>query len=378
MYPGGQALSEIVNPILIFLACALGALGVVLAMPRRKLNALPVGAILAGAGAGVIMIALTLVALDRDQLPNIYFHIFAIVALGGALRMITHSRPVYAALYFILTIIATAGLFLILSAEFMAFAMIIIYAGAILITYLFVLMLATQAPVEEETDRLADYDASAREPILATIAGFAMLAILTTIVFGGAGALESRGPIRSDAELLAALPKKTESRLRDAGLLGETQSLQRVDERTGEFSDIGRLALVTDDEGQAAFLLDEASLAAAAEAAVVAVDVDADPAAEAVAVVMVPGPFVPVPSDVNPDNVERVGYNLLYDHPGAIEIAGIILLMAMIGAVVLSRRQIEIDEAEKQTQARAQAADQSARHLGDRPAKTSVGTEDLA
>ena len=40
------------------------------------------------------------------------------------------------------TIIASAGLFLILSAEFMAFALIIVYAGAILITYLFVIMLA--------------------------------------------------------------------------------------------------------------------------------------------------------------------------------------------------------------------------------------------
>ena len=352
-------MSEIVNPVLIFLACALGALGVVLALPRRKLNAQPVGAILAGAGAGVVMIALTLVALDRAQLPNIYFHIFAIVALGGALRMITHPRPVYAALYFILTVIATAGLFLILSAEFMAFAMIIIYAGAILITYLFVLMLATQAPVEEESDRLAEYDASAREPVLATVAGFAMLAILTTIVFGGAGALESRGPIRSDAELLAALPKRTEIMLRDAGTLGEDQRLQRVDERTGAFSETGRLALGTTPEGDPAFTLDAASREGLGSRNAS----DTSNATEA---------DIPVPANLGVSNVERLGYNLLYDHPGSLEIAGIILLMAMIGAVVLSRRQIEIDEAEKQTQARAQAAHQATRHLVERP----TGAED--
>lgn len=47
-----------------------------------------------------------------------------------------------------------------------------------------------------------------------------------------------------------------------------------------------------------------------------------------------------------------VGRNLLADHPGTIEIAGVILLMAMLGATVLSRRQVEIDEAAKAHEAR--------------------------
>ena len=47
-----------------------------------------------------------------------------------------------------------------------------------------------------------------------------------------------------------------------------------------------------------------------------------------------------------------VGSSLLVDHPGAIEIAGVILLMAMLGATVLSRRQVEIDEAAKAHEAR--------------------------
>ena len=62
------------------------------------------------------------------------------LGVGSAIRVITHPHPVYAALYFILTIIAMAGLILLLSAEFMAFAVIIVYAGAILVTYLFVIM----------------------------------------------------------------------------------------------------------------------------------------------------------------------------------------------------------------------------------------------
>jgi hypothetical protein len=51
-------------------------------------------------------------------------------------------------------------------------------------------------------------------------------------------------------------------------------------------------------------------------------------------------------------NVEALGFNLLRDHPGAIEIAGVILLMAMLGAVVLSRKQVQLDEDAKMQQAK--------------------------
>ena len=50
------------------------------------------------------------------------------------------------------------------------------------------------------------------------------------------------------------------------------------------------------------------------------------------------------PEELRVRNVEQLGLNLLQDHPGSIEIAGVILLMAMLGAVVLSRRQVQIDE----------------------------------
>ena len=58
------------------------------------------------------------------------------------------------------------------------------------------------------------------------------------------------------------------------------------------------------------------------------------------------------PEDLYATNTEMVGSSLLVDHPGAIEIAGVILLMAMLGATVLSRRQVEIDEAAKAHEAR--------------------------
>ena len=68
---------------------------------------------------------------------------------------------------------------------------------------------------------------------------------------------------------------------------------------------------------------------------------------------------VALPEGAYPLNVESVGFNLLKDHPGSIEIAGVILLMAMLGAVVLSRKQVELDEELKRRQAHtlAESAD---------------------
>jgi hypothetical protein len=56
---------------------------------------------------------------------------------------------------------------------------------------------------------------------------------------------------------------------------------------------------------------------------------------------------VPLPADLEVYNVEGIAFTLLNDHPGSIEIAGVILLMAMLGAVVLARKKVEIDEREK-------------------------------
>src|SRR5688500_18517211 len=55
-----------------------------------------------------------------------YFWIFCAIALVGAMRVVTHPRPVYSALYFVLTVFASAGLFVLLWAEFMAAALVLI------------------------------------------------------------------------------------------------------------------------------------------------------------------------------------------------------------------------------------------------------------
>jgi len=57
-----------------------------------------------------------------------------------------------------------------------------------------------------------------------------------------------------------------------------------------------------------------------------------------------------LPPRVQVTNIDGVGFSLIAEHPMALELAGVILLMALLGAVVLARKQIEIGEAEKTSQ----------------------------
>src|SRR5262249_43718872 len=103
-------MNVLVSPILLFAGCILGALGVGLALPRRGLSPQLLVAIVAGGGLGMIYLALG-TRTGHSDLPNPNFYVFSIIALGAALRVISHPRPVYAALYFILTILASCGLY---------------------------------------------------------------------------------------------------------------------------------------------------------------------------------------------------------------------------------------------------------------------------
>ncbi len=99
---------------------------------------------------------------------ELLFYVFAVTAVGSAALMITDRNPVYAALWFAVTTLAVCGLFLLSSAPFLAAATVIVYAGAIVVTFLFVIMLAQQAGA-------TNYDQRAYQPAAATIAAFVLL-----------------------------------------------------------------------------------------------------------------------------------------------------------------------------------------------------------
>jgi NADH-quinone oxidoreductase subunit J len=99
-------------------------------------------------------------------------------AFGGAALlcgslMITSRNPVHGALWFALATLSVCGLFLLLDAPFLAAATIIVYAGAIIVTFLFVIMLAQQSGS-------ATYDARSHQPLLATVTSFILLGALLT------------------------------------------------------------------------------------------------------------------------------------------------------------------------------------------------------
>lgn len=75
------------------------------------------------------------------SLEVILFFIFGFVAAIAAVMMITRNNPVIAALYLILNMASLAGLYLTLNAQFIAVAQVIVYAGAIMVLFLFVIML---------------------------------------------------------------------------------------------------------------------------------------------------------------------------------------------------------------------------------------------
>ena len=131
-----------------------------------RIHSPPIGCAVLGIGAFTGILAQLPTFYDGQVMPGgTFFLPFALISVISAVQMITTSRPVYAALHFVLVVLASSGLLVTLGAEFLGFAVVIVYAGAILITYMFVLMLAQQAQSPDLEDERPTYDRFAREPI---------------------------------------------------------------------------------------------------------------------------------------------------------------------------------------------------------------------
>jgi NADH-quinone oxidoreductase subunit J len=69
------------------------------------------------------------------------FYLFSVVLLFAAFRVITARNPVYAALFLVLTFFQAAGVWLLLKAEFLAISLVLVYVGAVMVLFLFVVMM---------------------------------------------------------------------------------------------------------------------------------------------------------------------------------------------------------------------------------------------
>ena len=74
-------------------------------------------------------------------LPAIFFYLFAGVCIAAAFMVIAARNPVHSVLFLILAFVNAAGLFILMGAEFLAMILVIVYVGAVLVLFLFVVMM---------------------------------------------------------------------------------------------------------------------------------------------------------------------------------------------------------------------------------------------
>jgi len=157
---------------ILTIATAVGALGMWWLLPSRE----PRGRV---AGAALLAIAL---GFGASQVPPIgnwaeqgIFFVLATVTIVAAIATVTMTNPVYCAIWFALSLLGTAGLFLYTGAQFLAAATIVVYAGAILVTFLFVLMLA-------DPGGRAACDRTSWESLVSATTGVVLIGVLSITV----------------------------------------------------------------------------------------------------------------------------------------------------------------------------------------------------
>ena len=82
-----------------------------------------------------------LIADPAMEFKTILFYIFSTITVAAALRVITARNPVHAALFLVLAFFNVAALWMLLQAEFLALALIMVYVGAVMVLFLFVVMM---------------------------------------------------------------------------------------------------------------------------------------------------------------------------------------------------------------------------------------------
>ena len=147
----------------------LGVVGYMLAAasPERNKN-IPAAVCLLGA---IVAAWFSWWQLGDNVVEDVLFTSFAGLMVMAGCGMQVETRPVYSALWFALVILATCGLFLMQGAPFISAATIIVYAGAIIVTFLFVIILARQTGT-------SNYDVRLMQPMLAMVSGGLLLAAL--------------------------------------------------------------------------------------------------------------------------------------------------------------------------------------------------------
>jgi NADH-quinone oxidoreductase subunit J len=121
-------------------------------------------------------------------LESVVFFVAALMAIGGALGVVLQRNPFYSVLSLVVHLIALAVLFLLLSAEFLAAAQVIVYAGAVMVLYVFVVAYVggLEDPLTEPNPALQIV-----APLFAVTLGIELCA---AILGSGLKAIDTEGP----------------------------------------------------------------------------------------------------------------------------------------------------------------------------------------
>lgn len=108
-------------------------------------------------------------------MPNffyqVHFYLFGLIAIASALAFVTRKGPVAAVLWLVNTMFALAALYVMLDAHFVGVIQVLVYAGAIMVVFLFVVMLLNLGHADELSDIRGKWG-----KLLAGFVGLAMLA----------------------------------------------------------------------------------------------------------------------------------------------------------------------------------------------------------
>ena len=113
---------------------------------------------------------------------NVVFLVIAVAMIGSAVMVVTSRNVIHAALMLVVALAGAAALFLMLGAEFVAWTVVLVYIGAVIVLFLFGIMI-TRAPTKTDSVRL---DHKRRWPAAIVALGtFATMATVTTMAFEG-------------------------------------------------------------------------------------------------------------------------------------------------------------------------------------------------
>ena len=167
--------------------------------------------------------------LDNDELPTFLFYAFAAILVFAALRVVTARNPVHAVLWLVLAFFTAAAHWLMLRAEFLAIVLVLVYVGAVMVLFLFVVMMLD-----------INFDSLRKEfrsyiPVGATVGVLVLVEMALTLVGGTlgvaapGGGTRRRGQQHQGARLAGLHPIRLSVRDRRRDPAGRDHRGDRVD-----------------------------------------------------------------------------------------------------------------------------------------------------